>query len=202
MPATLPRPTNSPAPATPAKKPLRSRHEAFCQHFVLGGNATYAAMKAGYTRKWASNQGYRLMRQEAIRVRIGEIRSTLARAYCLDADVLLGKLEAIYQSAHENNQFHAAARAVEIQARIARQAARSGAAGSATGTQQEARTGEARTGKQQEARTGEARTGKQQEARPRNQPETEMTTNDEFSRPGADGFHSSSIAYGPGAGQK
>ena len=176
MPTTLPRPRPPTAPAAPAKKPLRSRHEAFCQHFVLGGNATYAAMKAGYTRKWASNQGYRLMRQEAIRVRIAEIRSTLARAYCLDADVLLGKLEAIYQSAHENNHFHAAARAVEIQARLARQEARSGAAGSATGTQQE--------------------------ARPRKQPETEMTINDEFSRPGADGFHANSIAYWPGPEQK
>jgi len=160
MPATLPRPRPPTAPAAPAKKPLRSRHEAFCQHFVLGGNATYAAMKAGYTRKWASNQGYRLMRQEAIRVRIAEIRSTLARAYCLDADVLLGKLEAIYQSAHENNHFHAAARAVEIQARIARQ------------------------------------------SRPAPNASSKMTINDEFSRPGADGFHANSMAYGPGPEQK
>jgi hypothetical protein len=142
------------------EKALRSRHEAFCQYFVLGGNATYAAIDAGYTSEWARNQGYRLMRQPLIRARIAEVRSTLARSYCLDTDVLLGKLEAIYQCAHERHQYHAAARAVEIQARIARQ------------------------------------------ARPQAPPETKMTTNDDISRPGADGFHVSSIPYGEMSRQK
>ena len=115
---TLGPPDTQPA----ARKYLRHRHEAFCQYFVLYGNATAAAIEAGYAAKWARNQGYRLSRQPVIRARIAEIRSMLSRDYCLDADVLLGKLEAVYQRAHENHQFHAAARAVEIQARIARQA--------------------------------------------------------------------------------
>ena len=95
------------------------RHEAFCQHFVLLGNAAYAAIDAGYARPSSRNQGYRLMRRPAIRARIAEIRRVLARAYCLDAEVLLGKLEAVYQRANERHYFHAAARCVELQARIA-----------------------------------------------------------------------------------
>ena len=95
------------------------RHEAFCQHFVLLGNASYAAVEAGYAPPSSRNQGYRLMRRAAIRARIAEIRRVLARAYCLDAQVLLGKLEAVYQRANENHFFHAAVRAVELQARIA-----------------------------------------------------------------------------------
>ena len=59
------------------------------------------------------------MRRPAIRARIAEIRRVLARAYCLDAQVLLGKLEAVYQRANERHYFHAAARCVELQARIA-----------------------------------------------------------------------------------
>jgi len=59
------------------------------------------------------------MRQSHIRERVAEIRPGLATAYCLDAGVLLGKLEAIYQRAICEHSFHAAARAVEIQARIA-----------------------------------------------------------------------------------
>ena len=101
------------------EKSLRHRHEAFCQHFVLLGNATDAAARAGYASEWARNQGYRLMRQPRIQARVAEIRSGLARAYCLDAGVLLGKLEAVYQRAIGNLDFHAAARCVEIQARIA-----------------------------------------------------------------------------------
>ena len=98
---------------------MSPRHEAFCQHFVLLGNAADAAAQAGYASEWARNQGYRLMRQPRIQARVAEIRSGLARAYCLDAQVLLGKLEAVYQRANENHFFHAAARAVELQARIA-----------------------------------------------------------------------------------
>ncbi len=109
----------APDVAAPGQKSLRPRHEAFCQHFVLLGNATDAAARAGYSYEWARNQGYRLMRQPAIQARVAEIRAGLARVYCLDAGVLLGKLEAVYQRAIGNLDFHAAARSVEIQARIA-----------------------------------------------------------------------------------
>jgi hypothetical protein len=90
----------------------------------LLGNAAYAAIDAGYARPSSRNQGYRLMRRPAIRARIAEIRRVLARAYCLDAEVLLGKLEAVYQRANERHYFHAAARCVELQARIAGHLAR------------------------------------------------------------------------------
>jgi len=112
--------SDAPASSSDAATSLANpRHEAFCQHFVLLGNAAYAAIDAGYARPSSRNQGYRLMRRPAIRARIAEVRRVLARAYCLDAQVLLGKLEAVYQRANENHFFHAAARAVELQARIA-----------------------------------------------------------------------------------
>jgi len=111
---------------------LNPRHEAFCQHFVLLANASYAAIDAGYARPSARNQGYRLMRRPAIRARIAEIRRSLARAYCLDAEVLLGKLEAVYQRANERHNFHAAARCVELQARIAGHVSSPKETGSAT----------------------------------------------------------------------
>ena len=109
-----------PAPRTRnhPPKPLRPRHEAFCQHFVLGGNATYAARAAKYSPQSSKNQGYRLMRQPRIRARVADIRRELARDYALDAEVLLGKLETLYQRANEDHHFHAAVRAVEAQARI------------------------------------------------------------------------------------
>ncbi len=120
-----PTPRTSSLPAVPAtaapapEKSMRPRHEAFCQHFVLLGNATDAAVHAGYALPWARNQGCRLMRQPPIQARVAEIRAGLARVYCLDAGVLLGKLEAVYQRAVGGLDFHAAARCVEIQARIA-----------------------------------------------------------------------------------
>ncbi len=49
-------------PPDAQEKPLNPRHEAFCQYFVLGGNATYAARAAGYAPPSCKNHGYRLMR--------------------------------------------------------------------------------------------------------------------------------------------
>ena len=100
-------------------KPLRSRHEAFCQYFVLYGSAANAAREAGYAPQWCKNQGYRLMRQPRIRARVADIRRGLATDYARDPGVLMGKLEALYQRANEDHHFHAAVRAVEAQARIA-----------------------------------------------------------------------------------
>ena len=134
------------------------RHEAFCQHFVLRGNAACAAIDAGYARPSSRNQGYRLMSRPAIRARIAEIRRVLARAYCLDAEVLLGKLEAIYQRANENHFFNAAARAVELQARIA---------------------GHAPSRPLAPTRGEDGRSPDR---------DTNKTTNDDISRPGADGL--------------
>ncbi len=119
-PDSSPNPTASPAPpGDSAADPLPPRQEAFCHYFVLWGNATVAAKQAGYARPSARNQGYRLSRKPRIRARIAALRRGLARAYGLDAEVLVGKLEALYQRAVEDHHFHAAARAVELQARMA-----------------------------------------------------------------------------------
>ena len=61
-------------PEKPQETPLTPRHEAFCQYFVLGGNATYAARAAGYAPKSCNNQGYRLMRRPRIRARVALAR--------------------------------------------------------------------------------------------------------------------------------
>ena len=176
-------PTTASDAAAPAPKPLRHHHEAFCQYFVLYGNATTAAIEAGYKSKWARNQGYRLGRQPVIRARIAEVCSMLSRDYCLDADVLLGKLKAVYQRAHENHHFHAAARAVEIQARIARQS---------WPAKQEQRT-----------RGGDGvNAGDTPEVPGGPDRNINMTTNDDISRPQSGGFTVNSMPYARRADQK
>jgi len=98
---------------------LKRRHEMFCQRFVAHANATAAAREAGYAAPSARNQGYRLLRDNSVRARIGEIQAQMASDHCLDADVLMGKLEAIYRKAIENHHLHAAVRAVELHGRLA-----------------------------------------------------------------------------------
>ena len=77
-----------------------------------------AARSAGYGSKSAKQQGYRLLKTDRIRARIKEIHSALAIDNCSDLKVLLGKLENVYRHAIEDHHFYAAARAVELQAKL------------------------------------------------------------------------------------
>ena len=60
-----------------------------------------------------------MLKTDRIRARIREIQSALAADHGRDMDVLLGKLEIVYRRAIEDHHFYAAARAVELQAKLA-----------------------------------------------------------------------------------
>lgn len=97
---------------------LKPRHERFCRAFIENANASVAAKIAGYAPASARNAGYRLLRHPRIAARIAEIQRETAEAHCRNVDVLLGKLETIYRRAIDDRHFAAAARAVELQARL------------------------------------------------------------------------------------
>jgi len=98
--------------------PLKARQERFCRRFVEFANATVAARAAGYSPEGANRAGYRLLRHPRVARRIAEIEAETARLHSRDGDVLVGKLENVYRRAIIDHQFHAAARAVDLQARI------------------------------------------------------------------------------------
>jgi len=97
---------------------LNARQERFCRAFAEVAGAGYAARIAGYAPLTARQQGHRLLKDPRITRRIADIQAAMARDSCRATDVLLGKLETIYRQALESHNFPAAARAVEIQARL------------------------------------------------------------------------------------
>jgi hypothetical protein len=97
-----------------AMTPLKARQERFCRRFVELACATAAARAAGYAPKWAKTAGYRLLRHS----RIAAIEAETARLHSRTSDVLVGKLENVYRRAVVDHQFNAAARAVDLQAKI------------------------------------------------------------------------------------
>jgi crotonobetainyl-CoA:carnitine CoA-transferase CaiB-like acyl-CoA transferase len=97
---------------------LKPRQERFCRRFAEYANAAVAAKAAGYAPQSARNAGYRLLRDPRILKRIAEIQVETADAHCRDMDVLLGKLENVYRRAIDDHHFSAAARAVELQAKL------------------------------------------------------------------------------------
>ncbi len=97
---------------------LKARQERFCRRFVELANAAQAARAAGYSLNGAKVAGHRLLRHPRIARRIAEIEAETARLHSRDGDVLIGKLENVYRRAIVDHLFHAAARAVDLQARI------------------------------------------------------------------------------------
>ena len=101
------------------RRPLTPRQERFCHYFVLYACASVAASEAGYSRKSAKHQGYRLLRTHRVRDRIQALHSEHCRDQAGDNEALIGKLENVYRRAVQDHHFHTAARCVELQARLA-----------------------------------------------------------------------------------
>jgi propanediol dehydratase small subunit len=105
-------------------KPLKPRQERFCRRFAEFGCATTAARAAGYAPRSAKVAGYRLIRHPRLAARIAEIEAETARLHSRGDEVLIGKLENVYRRAVIDHNFHAAARAVGLQAQIRRDGGR------------------------------------------------------------------------------
>jgi len=98
---------------------LNDRQELFCRHYVRRPVGAEAVRAAGYEPKGAAVQACRLLDRRDVRVRIAALRADIARQHCRDQDAILAKLESVYAQAIEMHQFHAAARALTLQAKIA-----------------------------------------------------------------------------------
>ncbi len=149
----------------PRLNPLTPRQERFCHEFVHWAQGAVAAREAGYSAASSRKQGSALLKTERIRARIGEIQAQLARDAGAGTEALIGKLEVVYRRAIGDHHFYAAARAVELQARLARMAAADASPRLFPApVLQEARTGfSPDRDKKQEARSGAATTGIKQE---------------------------------------
>ncbi len=135
-------------PLTPRLTP---RQERFCHEFVLWAQGAVAAREAGYSAASSKKQGSALLKTERIRARIHEIQAQLARDAGADTEALIGKLEVVYRRAIQDHHFYAAARAVELQAKLARMAPAPRSSRPALfPALQEARSGAAATGIKQE----------------------------------------------------
>ena len=105
-------------PASP-DTPLSPRQETFRHSCVYFPNAANAAREAGYEAASSRQQGHRLLKAPAVAARIAAIRQGMAEDGCRETGVLLGKLENVHNRAIEDRHYVAAARTVEIQARLA-----------------------------------------------------------------------------------
>ena len=67
---------------------VNARKERFCLEYAASGNATQAAIAAGYSSKTARSQGQRLLTNVDIKTRIEEIQQETRREKNADIDAI------------------------------------------------------------------------------------------------------------------
>jgi phage terminase small subunit len=71
------------------------KQQLFCQEFVVDMNATQAALRAGYSKNGARNQGSRLLANEGIRSEISRLVCERAERTSITVDMVISELAKI-----------------------------------------------------------------------------------------------------------
>ena len=74
---------------------LSARQELFCLEYIRDGNATQAAIRAGYSPKTAYSTGQRLLKNVEVRARIDELMADLQQEKIADAEEVLRYLTSV-----------------------------------------------------------------------------------------------------------
>jgi len=70
----------------------RAQQEFFCQEYLIDGNCTAAAKRAGYSPKTARVQGSKLLTNPDVKARISELMDKREKRTGIDADWVLTRL--------------------------------------------------------------------------------------------------------------
>ena len=93
---------------------LTPKQERFCHEYMVDLNATQAAIRAGYSKKTAQEQGSRLLSKVIVKTRISELQAEVAARTDVTIDDVIGMLRESYRDAKAVNQHGPAVRAAEL----------------------------------------------------------------------------------------
>ncbi|MEQ2399900.1 terminase small subunit [Merdimmobilis hominis] len=74
---------------------LQARQELFCLEYIKDGNATQAAIRAGYKPKYAGTNADKLLKNTNIRARIDELMAEVQQEKIADAEEVLRYLTGV-----------------------------------------------------------------------------------------------------------
>ena len=76
---------------------LTAKVETFCQEFIIDLNATQAAIRAGYSKDTARQQGSRLLTKVDVRMRVKELMKIRSENTLIDAGFVIESLVEVAQ---------------------------------------------------------------------------------------------------------
>ena len=74
---------------------MSARQELFCLEYIRDGNATQAAVRAGYSPKYANTNAAKILQNTAVRARIDELMANLQQEKIADAEEVLRYLTSV-----------------------------------------------------------------------------------------------------------
>ena len=98
---------------------LSTRQEAFCRHYTASGNAADAARRAGYSERSARQTGCALLERPYIVERVRRIRLSWKRTERDEAQIVLARLEQVWDAAVASGSAYTMLRVLRFQAEIA-----------------------------------------------------------------------------------
>ena len=86
------------------EKKLTARQQRFCDEYLIDLNATQAAIRAGYSKKTANEQGSRLLTNVSVKEYIDERMAEKEKALIADQDEVLKYLTAVLRGESESEE--------------------------------------------------------------------------------------------------
>lgn len=93
---------------------LTPKQKNFADEYCAEQNATKAAIRAGYSKDTAEQQGSRLLRNVKVRQYIDEKLERLSRKTDITAEWVINELKKNHQLAQQNNEINASNKALEL----------------------------------------------------------------------------------------
>ena len=96
---------------------LSVQQRRFCEEYILTYNASDACVKAGYSPKYPSRQGYQLLRNPAIKACIDQLTLERADKSIVKPEYVMNKIVKTIDKAEKDNNLSAVLRGCELLAR-------------------------------------------------------------------------------------
>lgn len=97
---------------------LTPKQQAFVQEYILDFNATQAAIRAGYSKKTASSQGERLLRNVEVSKALQNAQEERAKKLERTAEDVLKDIRSLQERARNNDDIKTELKALEIEGRF------------------------------------------------------------------------------------
>ena len=93
---------------------LSAKQDRFCQEYVVDCNATQAAIRAGYSKRTANEQGSQLLAKLSIQNRVAELQKPICDKLELDAAYVIERLQRNEREAYEAGNLRESTRCLEL----------------------------------------------------------------------------------------